>query len=41
MCYSVDLRGEYAAGDSLALKRRLINNVTADSKTSVICNFIA
>jgi hypothetical protein len=41
MYYSVDLRGEYAAGDSLALKRRLINNVAADSKTSVVCNLVA
>jgi hypothetical protein len=41
MCYSVNLRGEYAAGNPLALKRRLINNVAANSKVSVVCNFVA
>jgi hypothetical protein len=37
---SINLRGEYAAGNPLALKRRLINNIATNSKVSVICNFI-
>jgi hypothetical protein len=36
MCYSINLRSKYAVGNSLALKRRLINNVAADSKASVV-----
>jgi hypothetical protein len=41
MCYSVNLRGKYAAGNSLALKRRLIDNIAADSEASVVCNLVA
>jgi hypothetical protein len=41
MYYSVNLRGKYAAGNPLALKRRLINNIAVNSKASVVCNFVA
>jgi hypothetical protein len=41
MYYSVDLRGEYAASNSLALKRGLIDNIAANSKASVSCNLVA
>jgi hypothetical protein len=40
MCYSVNLRSKYAAGNPLALKRRLINNVAINSKASVVYNFV-
>jgi hypothetical protein len=41
MCYSVDFRGKYTASNPFALKRELINNITTNSKASIIYKFIA